>query len=172
MFNKYEPTYIVCPDCHNILDSSFTAKQCPNPLCGFNFKGLEGYINQSDKILHKELKRQSEAPKGRKYKLIITAIRFNMYTYVAHFIECSSGAHYNTIFKYFIREYLDDINILKAILSSKYIKDAKNNTTTSKNGYKIYNELYRYLMKIKNKEIKHFLKTEFPILHIKYKKLP
>lgn len=162
MNNKYKSNYIKCPDCSNILDLSYMAKKCPNPLCGFNFKGLEAYLDQNDDKLYRELRGLN--PSDRKYKLIITAIKFNMYDYLIHFIDCNSGAHYNTLFKYFIKDNLEDINILKKVLSSEYIKNEKKNTIKSKNGYKIYSSLFKYLIKVKDKDTRIFLKKEFPQL--------
>lgn len=157
--------YIKCPECKNILDLTFTDKTCPNPLCCFNFAGLEQYLNKNDDELRKILIKARKEENDKEYKLVVTAIKHNMTQYLAHFIECTWGAHYNTLFNSFILTFLDDLNILKIVLKSDVIKDGEN-TTTSKNGYKMYWELYCRLRKVTlTPEISNFLKTEFPNFH-------
>lgn len=168
MEKNFTPNYIKCPECKNVLNMSFTNKSCPNPLCGFNFSGLEPYLDKNDNELRKDLLDKRKDKNSKEYKLIITAIKHNMGEYLAHFIECSWGAHYNTLYKDFILVFLDDLNILKNILKSDIIKNNKN-INTSKNGYKIYWELYCRLIKIpSNPDIRNFLRTEFPALYRKY----
>lgn len=166
--NKFQPNYIKCPECKNILDLSYIDKCCPNPLCGFNFAGLEPYLRKGDEELHKDLMRLRAERSGHEFKLLITAVKFNMGNYLAHFIECTWGAHYNTLYKDFILYFLDDLNLLKAVLKSDVIKD-KDNTVVSKNGYKMFWELYCRLKKTgSTSDIRGFLVVEFPELHRKH----
>jgi len=165
--NNFTPNYIKCPDCQNILGMSFVVSVCPNPLCGFNFDGLDAYLSKNDeelrKILLKEYKTK-EGKEGREYKLTITAIKHNMGNYLAHFIECKWGAHYNALYNDFILSFLDDLNLLKIVLKSDIIKE-KDNITISKNGYKMFWDLYCHLKRINNVNFRNFLISEFPELH-------
>jgi hypothetical protein len=162
--------YIKCPECKNVLDMSFITKSCPNPLCKFNFEGLEVYLNKNDYELRKALLIESKDKTSKEHKLIITAIKHNMEEYLKHFIECKIGHHYNTLYKDFILIFLDDVNILKNVLKSDSMKN-KENTVISKNGYKIYWDLYCHLIKIpSNQSIRFFLKTEFTDFYHQYYK--
>ncbi len=165
---KFNLNYIKCPDCKNILDMSFVNKSCPNPLCGFNFNGLEPYLNKNDDELRKLLIKARKENDDTKHKLVTTAIKHNMGKYLAHFIECTWPAHYETLYNSFLLNFLDDLNVLKIVLKSDVIKDGQN-TITSKNGYKMYWQLYCRLKKMTlNSDINNFLKTEFPVLYKKH----
>jgi len=168
MENNFKIDYIKCPECNNILNLSFVQSTCPNPLCGFNFAGLEDYLSKNDEELRKILLKEYRAKEGKEYKLTVTAIKHNMGNYLAHFIECKWGAHYNALYNDFIINFLDDINLLKIVLKSDIIKE-RDNTTTSKNGYKMFWELYCHLKKVTfNKDISNFLKSEFPGFHLRH----
>lgn len=168
--NDFKPNYIKCPDCNNILDLSFSNKSCPNPLCGFNFTGLEAFLDKSEQELHKDILNEYRAPEGLKYKLVITTIKHNIGEYLSHFIECSYSPHYNTIYNDFLLNYLDDLNILKNVLKSDAIRE-KNGVIISKNGYKMFWELYcRLKTAEKTSELRNFLILEFPEFHRKYYK--
>ena len=167
MDKNFDPNYIKCPDCKNILDLSFTNKVCPNPLCGFDFAGLNVYLKKNDDELRKILLKVYKARESREYKLVITAIKYSMGNYLAHFIECTWGAHYNTLYKNFIITYLDDLNILKKVLKSNVIKESEN-VIISKNGYKMFWELYCRLKKIHHADFRNFFISEFPKFHRKH----
>jgi hypothetical protein len=168
MDNKYLPNYIKCPDCENILNKTFVGGTCPNPLCGFNFAGLEDYLNKSDEELRTILSAAQIDTSSQKYKLAVTAIKYNIGDYLAHFIECKWGAHYNSLYEDFILKFLDDVNLLKIVLKSNVIKEGKN-TIISEGGYKMYWELYCRLRKVTfSPEISNFLKTEFPDFHMRH----
>lgn len=166
-YNDFTVNYIKCPDCNNILDMSFVNKRCPNPLCSFNFDGLEPLLYKNDISLHKELLDAYKGKNEDEKKLLATAIRFNIGQFLSHFIICDWGVHYQTLFKDFIILYLDDINVLKMVLSSDAITADKNNIVTSKNGYKMFWDLYEYLMKVHNQNIREFLRFEFPLFYRK-----
>lgn len=164
MNNTFNLNYIKCPSCKNILDMSFVNKSCPNPLCNFNFNGLEPYLNKNDEELRKLLIKARKENNDTEHKLITIAIKYNMGTYLAHFIECTWPAHYETLYSSFLLNFLDDLNVLKIVLKSDVIKEDKK-TIVSKNGYKMYWELYCRLRKLpQNPDINNFLKTEFPTL--------
>jgi len=162
--NNFTPNYIKCPNCQNILDMSFVDSVCPNPLCGFNFAGLNAYLTQGDEELRKILLKEYRAKEDQEYKLVVTAIKYNMGNYLAHFIECKWGAHYNALYNDFILNFLDDLNLLKIVLKSDIIKE-KDNITTSKNGYKMFWDLYCHLKRINIANFRNFLISEFPELH-------
>ena len=144
---------------------SFVDKTCPNPLCGFNFAGLEPYLTKNDDELRKILINERKDKTTKEYKLAVTAIKYNIGEYLAHFIECTWAAHYETLYSSFLLAFLDDLNLLKIVLESDVIKE-DSNATISKNGYKMYWELYCRLAKgTFNPEILNFLKTEFPNFH-------
>ena len=170
MKNTFNLNYIKCPSCENILDMSFVNRSCPNPLCNFNFNGLEPYLNKTDEELRKLLIKAKKENNETEHKMVITAIKYNMGTYLAHFIECTWPAHYETLYNSFLLNFLDDLNVLKIVLKSGIIKET-NKTIISKNGYKMYWELYCRLKKLPhNQDIINFLKTEFPTLQRRHYK--
>jgi hypothetical protein len=172
MKNDFRPNYIKCPGCKNILGLSFKGKTCPNPLCGFDFAGLTPLLAQSEAELHKALTEAYRGKDERKIKLLATAVRYNIGNCLAHFVSCHWNAHYQTLFKDFILLYLDDLNALKAVLSSGTIRPDKANTIVSKGGYKMFPELYAWLMRVHYPEIRDFLRREFPGLYREwYKKI-
>jgi hypothetical protein len=162
MNNKFIPNYIKCLKCGNTLDLSFVDKSCPNPLCSFNFTGLSELLNEDDEKLMTTLVEAHRGYDEDRIALVIVAVRYNIGNYLAHFIECTWGAHYNSLYKHFITLHLKDLNILKKVLSSDVIKEDKNNIIISQNGYKMFWALYKYLINIKSVEISGFLKEEFP----------
>ncbi|MFA6184487.1 MAG: hypothetical protein WC682_05345 [Parcubacteria group bacterium] len=168
MNNYFRLNYIKCPGCKNTLDLSFINKTCPNPLCGFQFEGLELLLDQNDNELHKALIASYKGDDDRQIQLLATAVRFNIGSYLSHFVACKWGAHYQTLFKDFIILYLDDINILKMVLLSDVIKLDKGNVVVSENGYKMFPDLYNWLMRVHNPDIRNFLRLEFPGLYKKW----
>ena len=167
---QFKLEYIKCPSCKNILDLSFVNKSCPNPLCGFSFEGLEDYLDKDDGWLHKALVKAYKGKNECEVKLLATAVRYNIANYLDHFVSCNWGSHYTTLFKDFIILYLDDLNALKLVLSSDTIKIGKGDAIASKNGYKMFWELYKWLMRVHSPQIRDFLRTEFPDYYKKYYK--
>ena len=159
---KLSLKYIVCPICGNILDLSHMRKKCPNPNCHFGFGRTLKYFGKDSTEIHKALKQNDIETNSDEYKCLEVAIRNNMASYLKHFIECNWGAHHNTLFKKLIEPYLDDIEPLKTILSSNIINEKKCNVTVSKNGYKMFWDLYRCLAKVRSGNVRHFLVLEFP----------
>lgn len=166
--NNFKLNYIKCPNCKNVLDLSFMARACPNPQCGFKFEGLEALLAKSDNELHKAIISAYKGKDESKIKLLATAVRNHIAEYLAHFISCGWNSHYQTLFKTFILVYLDDLNAVKIVLKSDVINPNKGNVITSKNGYAIFVELYDWLMKVHNVEIRNFLRLEFPGLYRKW----
>jgi len=171
MNNKqYKLEYIKCPSCNNILDLSFVNKTCPNPLCIFNFKGLTNYLDKDDAWLHKALIDAHKDKDERELKLLTTAVKYNIANYLDHFVSCNWGSHYTTLFKDFIFLYLDDLNALKLVLSSNTIKLDKGEVIVSKNGYRMFWDLYKWLIRVHSSQIRNFLRQEFPDLYKRYYK--
>ncbi len=162
--DEFKPDYLKCPNCKNVLDMSFLEKSCPSPLCGFDFNGLAAYLEKSEEELRKIIVNTHKDREGREYKLAITAVKYHSGNYLAHFIECGSGAHYNTLFNDLLLNFFDDLNLLKAVLKSDVIKP-KDNVVVSKGGYKMFWELYDRLKKLNTVEIRNFLIEEFPDFH-------
>ena len=162
MKTQFSPNYIKCPRCNNTLDLSFVNKSCPNPLCVFNFEGLDKLLNEDEEKLRKAIAGSYKGNDDDRVGLIATAIKYNIGDYLSHFIECTWGAHCNSIYKDFILLHLKDLHVLKKVLSSDAIKEGKDNIIVSKNGYKMFWELYEYLIRVNHAEIRSFLRTEFP----------
>ena len=163
--NNFKLNYIKCPNCKNILDLTFVARGCPNPLCQFSFKGLEALLVKNNSELHKAILSAYKGNDERKIKLLATAVRNYIAVYLANFIQYAWGSQMQRLFKNFIILYLDDLNALQIVLKSKVIKPDKDNTVISKNNYKIFPELYNYLMRVHSTEIRNFLRLEFPKLY-------
>lgn len=170
MTNDFCLNYIKCPGCKNTLGLSFVDKTCPNPLCGFNFNGLSDLLDKNDAELHKALIVSYKGDDERQIKLLATAVRFHIGSYLSHFVACQWGTHYQTLFKDFIILYLDDLNALQLVLSSDVIKLDKGNVVVSKNNYKMFPELYDWLMRVHSPAIRNFLRLEFPGLYKEYYK--
>lgn len=166
METNFNLNYIKCPECDNTLDLSYAYKTCPNPLCGFQFEGLNDWLDKDDGTLQKAFIEAYKAKNERITKLLITAVRYNMAKYLAHFITCDWGAHYNTLFNDFIIKHLNDLNALKIVLRSDIIEPG--NSITSTNGYKMFWELYGRLITIPDKPVQSFLRLEFPAYYKQY----
>jgi hypothetical protein len=159
--------YIKCPECRNCLGLDFIGIQCPNPLCGFNFDGLQGFIDEGKDRLLEMAKERKFSVESTDYKLLGLALRYYMYDYLVDYVKCTWGAHYQTIYKQIIHRYLDDPEIVKKLLLSDVIKSK--NIKESKSGCKIFWELYKSLYGVQSSEVKVFLVKEFPVFYRKLK---
>lgn len=160
------PSYIICPDCGNILDFSFKNSVCPNPLCGFRFKGVDRYLNKKIHELQKEISIHFRGGDEHLIKLIATAAKYNSGTYLADLIRNFDNKKYRKDYDTFILLYLKDVNLVKNVLISSIIKDG-DNIIISKNGYKIFPELMEFLYSAHDVKIKDFLMKEFANEHVK-----
>ena len=102
----------------------------------------------------------NEKPKSEQNK-IVTEIKVQMIQILEHFIGCTWGAHYMTMFDELIKPYLTDSSTLDHVLRGDRIKETKGNIIRGKTGAKIYPELYDCLISVNNPDIKIYLKTEF-----------
>ena len=89
----------------------------------------------------------------------INASKISMLSFFTHFLTCNWGACYHTIFNQAIKPYFDDVEVLKFLL--KQYKFFKPGTYRNRNGYFMYPELDRYLLRINNSKIKDFVRNEF-----------
>ena len=92
---------------------------------------------------------------------IINEFKVQMVDILTHFIDCSWGAHYMTLYNEIIVPYLDDPWVLKYVLNSSIIKESYGNVYRGKSGAKMYDLLLYYLRDVKSHEIQQFLKEEF-----------
>ncbi|MBZ0328275.1 MAG: hypothetical protein K8F54_11760 [Altibacter sp.] len=92
---------------------------------------------------------------------IINEIKVQMVDILNHFIDCTWGAHYMTLFNKMIIPYLDDPKVLQFVLNGPIIDDSKGNVFRGKSGTKMYKELYFYLMRVEAERIRDFLFIEF-----------
>jgi ssDNA-binding Zn-finger/Zn-ribbon topoisomerase 1 len=93
---------------------------------------------------------------------IIAEIKVQMIEILKHFIECTWGAHYNTMFDMLIKPYLTDPSTLDYVLKTEIINESKGNVILGTNGAKIYPELKYYLSNVNSMDIKNYLKSNFP----------
>lgn len=130
-----------CKDCNEIssyeseIDIDFTKH---------DFKPL------LDSLTSKSIKEQEK---------VVTEIKSQMVYILKHFIECTWGSHYNTVFKKLIKPYLDNPLVLDYVLKSEIIKDK--NIVIGKTGAKAYPELMNYLKRVDSPKIHEYLKQEF-----------
>lgn len=81
------------------------------------------------------------------------------------FIELSSylALHFGILYW-----HLDDLAVLRQVLSSDSISRANDNTLRAESGEQIYFELYCYLRLVRSDEIKAWLVAEFPVYEQRY----
>jgi hypothetical protein len=92
---------------------------------------------------------------------IVAEIKVQMIHILNHFIECTWGAHFNTMFEMLIKPYLTDPNTLDYVLRSEIINEEKENVILGITGAKIYPELNYYLLNVDSVEVKKYLLKEF-----------
>ena len=92
---------------------------------------------------------------------ILAEITVQMIEILEHYISCSWGAHFNTMFEKLIKPYLADPSTLDYVLRGNSINENKGNIIIGKTGARIFPELLEYLMKVNNEEIRQYLKNEF-----------
>ena len=64
--------------------------------------------------------------------------------------------------------HLDDLNVLRQVLSSDTISDTKGNTHQTETGERIYYQLYCYLRLVRSDVIKAWLSKSFPDYEQRY----
>ena len=92
---------------------------------------------------------------------IETEITVQMIQILEHFIGCTWGAHFNTMFDELIKPYLRDSVTLDYVLRGDSVKETKGNVIRGNTGAKIYPELYEYLITVNSSDIINYLETEF-----------
>jgi ssDNA-binding Zn-finger/Zn-ribbon topoisomerase 1 len=88
-------------------------------------------------------------------------IKVQMIQILEHFISCTWGAHYNTLFDLIIKPYLTNPSILDYVLKGECVKENRGNVIRGKTGAKIYPELLYYLKKVESDKIQNYLDIEF-----------
>ena len=78
-----------------------------------------------------------------------------------HFIECSWGGCYNSLYFNILVPYLDAPDILDYVLRSSVIQDGIG-VQTGRNGAKIYSDLRGRLEGVKSPHIRNYLAENFP----------
>lgn len=81
-----------------------------------------------------------------------------------HFIECSWGACYNSIFQNALVPLLESESVVDFVLRTDVIRTYKGNVFDGVNGAKIYSELFGYLSRVESLEIRNYLRKNFPNL--------
>ena len=166
-----------CPNCFSINflklienKESESVYVCINNFCDFN---LNTYITTSHKFLSLDVSYGGQLWLGNNNKCnsnydshvntvcleCINSLKISMLPLLTHFLSCEWGACYNTMFDKAIKPYFDDIEILKFFLKQDII--FKSGTYKNRNGYFMYDELGRYLSRIKNSGVKYFVENEF-----------
>lgn len=166
---SYIPKYIYCPDCSNILETSFKEKTCPNPLCRFSFRGLSKYLDMNISELHKEVIKEYKNGNSHAYKLAITATKYYGGLYFTQYLKNFNKAGYREKNEGFILTTLIDLNTIKDVLQSDIIK-TRDGVVISKNGFKMFWELYGVLRRnwMTCRGLSDFLLVEFPEFRQRY----
>lgn len=169
---SYSLKYIYCPSCNNILEESFKEKTCPNPLCRFSFKGLSNYLDENISELRREMAREYKNNDSRAYKLMITAAKYNSDICFIDYLKNFDKTDYREKNEALVLGRLIDLNTIKSVLQSNVIKEDKG-VVTSKNGFKMFWELYRALRRncgLNSRGVSDFLLLEFPEFRQRYTK--
>ena len=173
-----------CPKCYSIdflrliqNEKSEYIYECINDFCDFN---LNTYITTSHKFLSLEVSFGGQLWEGNNDRCnnnfnshvntecleCINSLKISMLPFLTHFLSCTWGACYNTMFSNVINPYFDDIEILKFFLKQdRFFKPA---TFRNKNGYFMYSELGSYLKRINCSQLQDFLRTEFGFYNVDF----
>lgn len=89
---------------------------------------------------------------------IKTEIKAQMIEILKHFIECTWGAHYDTLFDKIIKPYLDNPYVLDYVLKSETVGNVG---LVGMTGAKIYPDLMTYLRRVDSEKIQKYLDNEF-----------
>lgn len=98
---------------------------------------------------------------------LIDEIKVQMPEILNHFIDCTWGAHYMTLFKNIIIPYLDNAKVLDFVLKGSIIREEKGNVYFGDHRAKMFRELYHHLRMVKSGEIQNYLTNEFNTMHDK-----
>ncbi len=146
--------YLICPKCDTKITLQDTENGCLN--CGFSFSSIIKLLGKDDDFLVL----YSDCIYADKLALKCI-VNYNSEKLLKHFIECSWGAHYNTVFDKLIVPYFSDLDVLKNFLSSDIIREDNNIVWSKNKEHKAYDLLLKYLRKIKDKNIHKFIVNEF-----------
>ena len=94
-------------------------------------------------------------------EVIVTEIKSQMVKILKHFIGCTWGAHYMTLYYELIHPYLDNKYVLDFVLKGDSVLN-RDNVIIGISGSKIYPELADLMSKVNSKNIKDYMSNEFP----------
>lgn len=138
-------------NCSNSTTCNYSDIFIPKFKQIFQTKGF-GYI------IGEKLKNLS----GQDKEDLILEIRGQMLNILEHYVTCRIGYCYSSIFRYILIDYLEDVIVLEYFLKSNSIKDGPLPICISKNGVKIFYDLFYDFMLVKSVSVKIFLQKEFP----------
>ncbi len=90
----------------------------------------------------------------------ISGLKVYMPQILYHYIECSWGACYSSIYAYCLKPYLDSPNVLDYVLRSPVIYCTKD-SWVGLTGAMIYPELFEYLSGVDSPMIRQYLRENF-----------
>lgn len=149
-FTPKEDTYKFFWGCKDYPNCSFTK----------NYKPFEPRLDIAEKETMESIRILEDGDIETK-TLLIDEIKVQMVDILNHFIDCTWGAHYMTLFNKMIVPYLDDPKVLQYVLKGSIINENKGNVYRGKSGTKMYPQLMYYLRDIKSQRIQEFLEDEF-----------
>ena len=156
----------LCPNCGRIdkLDLSMRKQQAPSSTYHYNCRGWPRY--SCDFSLNTGLTTEYEfavseygvissgdpihwkcdicKPNHRHLSCenCINGLKIVMLDTLSEFIECTWGAHFMSVFQYYLKPHLDELELFKYFLKSNtVVNDEFNNP----NGYKMYGDFYSIL---------------------------
>ena len=91
-------------------------------------------------------------------EIIVTEIKVQMVEILNHFICCTWGAHYSTLFDKIIKIYLDNPYVLDYVLKSEIVRDIG---LRGRTGAKIFPDLLSCLKQVNSSKIQQYLDSEF-----------
>lgn len=160
---------MICNNCKSSCRLKFNAKKTKceqftwvcsnNPACSAEFP----YIIPSDRFDYanndftKTINTFNNISMEKRTE-IESEIKVQMVEILNHFIECTWGAHYNTLFDRIIKVYLDDPTVLDFVLKSEVIKK---DIINGKSGAKMFPMLFEYLKTVNSQRIQNYLDDEF-----------
>ena len=103
---------------------------------------------------------QRELLLASKNDTLIKLVKDNMEEYLRHFIDCYWGTCYNTLYRSVIKPHLDDVQIVENVLKSDLI-ELRENTLISKDGVKLYYDLYLHLYNVKSNKVREYVHSKW-----------
>lgn len=80
---------------------------------------------------------------------------------LSHFISCTWGPCYQTLYRKLLVPHLESVPVLDYVLRSPVVYDARATLIDGISTPKMYPELYSYLMRVRSAEIRDYLLLTF-----------